>query len=112
MNWEDEDLEWLQDPTLAEDAQRGQDEYMSSWDRLYKCLVKYPGLFKPSTISLSRFKWVYILTTNRCFSSNWPAVCQMVPYADNVNHENVDSDFDCVDKEGKSLGLTPDQKEE
>jgi hypothetical protein len=36
----------------------------------------------------------------------------MVPFADNVNHENVDSDFDCVDKEGKSLGLTPEAKED
>jgi len=36
----------------------------------------------------------------------------MVPFADNVNHENVDSDFDCVDHEGKSLGITPEAKEE
>ena len=63
---------------------------------------------------MMQFKWVYILTTNRCFSSNWPAVCQMVPFADNINHENVDSDFDCVDRgdNNKSLGLTAEQKED
>lgn len=85
---------------------------MASWERLHRCLRNYKHLFPASSISLLRFKWVYILTTNRCFSSNWPAVCQMVPFADNVNHENVDSDFDCVDKEGKSLGLTPEAKED
>jgi len=38
----------------------------------------------------------------------------MVPFADNINHENVDSDFDCVDREDntRSLGLTPEQKED
>lgn len=38
----------------------------------------------------------------------------MVPFADNINHENVDSDFDCVDRgdNNKSLGLTAEQKED
>jgi hypothetical protein len=31
-----------------------------------------------------------MLTTNRCFGSNWPGVCCMIPYADLINHENVD----------------------
>jgi hypothetical protein len=38
-----------------------------------------------------------MLTTNRCFSSNWPGVCQMVPFADQINHENVDTNYDCLD---------------
>lgn len=28
MNWDDEDLEWLQDPTMAEDAEKGYEEFM------------------------------------------------------------------------------------
>ncbi len=44
-----------------------------------------------------RYKWVYILSANRCFSSNWPSVCQMVPFADQLNHENVDVNYDCLD---------------
>ena len=28
MNWEDEDLLWLQDPTLVEDAEKGLEEFM------------------------------------------------------------------------------------
>jgi len=74
MNWDEEDLEWLQDVTLAEDALRGQEEFMKSWERLYKVLCQYK-IFRPKDISMMQFKWVYILTTNRCFSSNWPAVC-------------------------------------
>jgi hypothetical protein len=27
MNWDDDSLEWLQDPTLAEDAAKGYDEF-------------------------------------------------------------------------------------
>lgn len=38
MNWDDDSLEWLQDPTLAEDAAKGYDEFTLQWDTLYKCL--------------------------------------------------------------------------
>ena len=54
-------------------------------------------VFPENAIGLNKFKYVYILTTNRCFSSPWPGVCLMVPFADYVNHENVDTGFDCVD---------------
>ena len=29
----------------------------------------------------------------------------MVPFADFMNHENVDTCFDCVDENGKSIGV-------
>jgi hypothetical protein len=45
MNWDDEDLEWLQDPTLVEDAEKGFDEFMVQWNTLYSCLRNYPHLF-------------------------------------------------------------------
>jgi len=48
---------------------------LQQWDTLYKCLRKYPDLFPESAIGLGKFKWVYILTTNRCFGSIWPGVC-------------------------------------
>lgn len=69
-------------------------------------------MFPESSIGLNKFKWVYILTTNRCFGSNWPGVCQMVPFADYVNHENVDTGFDCVDKDGVSLEIKRERDEE
>ena len=75
MNWDEEDLEWLQDPTLVEDAEKGYDEFMVQWNTLYTCLRRYPELFKEGDISMNKFKWVYILTTNRCFGSNWPGIC-------------------------------------
>lgn len=108
MNWEDEDLEYLQDPTLVEDAEKGQDEFFTQWEQLYKVLKQYPDLYRENDISLNKFKYVYIVTTNRAFSSNWPGVSLMVPYADYMNHENVDTHFDCVDAEGKSLGVKVD----
>jgi hypothetical protein len=85
---------------------------MKSWEKLHRVLKEYKDLFKPSAISLLAFKWVYILATNRCFSSNWDEVCQMVPFADNINHENVDSDFDQIDEAGASLGLKQEEVEE
>ena len=70
---------------------------MQTWNKLYKCLSRYPELFKPETIGFNKFKWVYILTMNRCFASNWPCVSQMVPFADQINHENVNVYYDCHD---------------
>jgi len=36
----------------------------------------------------------------------------MVPFADYVNHENVDTGFDCVDSEGKSYELKKSEEED
>lgn len=110
MNWDDEDLEWLQDPTLIEDAEKGQDEFFTQWEQLYTVLRQYPDLYDEQDITMNKFKYVYMVTTNRAFSSNWPGVSLMVPYADFLNHENVDTCFDCVDDEGKSLGIKEEEK--
>lgn len=59
---------------------------------------------------MNKFKYVYIVTTNRAFSSNWPGISLMVPYADYLNHENVDTSFDCVDGFGVSVGIQDDSK--
>ena len=34
----------------------------------------------------------------------------MVPYADFINHENVDTGFDCIDKDGKTIGAIEDEE--
>jgi len=61
------------------------------WRNLFDVLKKYPEYFPDEeAISFETYKWVYMLTTNRCFGSNWPGVCAMIPYADFINHENVD----------------------
>ena len=46
---------------------------------------------------MSKFKYVYMITTSRAFSSNWHGMSILVPFADYMNHENVDTGFDCVD---------------
>ena len=88
---------------MAGDAVQGYDEMIEQWNALYKVLHNYPELFPEADIGLNKFKWLYIMTTNRCFSSNWPGNSQMMPFADYINHENVDTHFDCVDDEGYSL---------
>lgn len=35
----------------------------------------------------------------------------MVPFADYVNHENVDTGFDCVDENGVSLNTRKEQED-
>lgn len=112
MNWNEEELEWLQDESLVSDAEKGYDDFLAQWDKLYRCLKKYPELFQPQDISLAKFKWVYILLTNRCFGSNFLGNYQMVPFADNINHENVDTGFDCVDEKGESLQSEAERDEE
>ena len=91
LNWDDEDLDWLQDPTLKTDAQLQYKQLIMFWRNLFDVLKKYPEYFPDEeAISFETYKWVYMLTTNRCFGSNWPGVCAMIPYADFINHENVD----------------------
>ena len=77
--------------------------FLNSWNKLYKCLSLYPDFFKEEFISLYKYKWIYILTTNRCFGSNWASVCAMIPFAELINHENVDVQYDYLDIEGKSI---------
>jgi hypothetical protein len=102
--WDEEELEELQDPTLSCEVQKQFDDMMTAWNRLYEVLVKYPEVFRAQSISFHRYKWVATLGTTRCFASNWPCVCQMVPFADQLNHENVDVHYDCIDpKSGESF---------
>lgn len=54
-------------------------------------------MFQPSSIQFNRFKWVYIIAASRCFSSSWGGVSQMIPFADQINHENVNVTYDCKD---------------
>ena len=74
-------------------------------------LVQYPDLFLEKDITMNKFKYVYILTINRAFSSPWPGVSLMVPYADFLNHENVDLGFSCVDAEGVAFPDLRDPEE-
>jgi hypothetical protein len=32
MNWSDNDLEWLQDSTLSDDAAKGYEDFSMQWD--------------------------------------------------------------------------------
>ena len=50
---------------------------------------------------------VYILAASRTFSSNWNGVSQMIPFADQLNHENVNCTYDCRDKKSGVLIKTP-----
>ena len=39
MNWDEDDLDWLQDPTLKQEAEKAYNEMMDTWNRLYEVLV-------------------------------------------------------------------------
>jgi len=47
LNWDEEDLEYLQDPTLMLEAEKQYGDLMESWNTLYKVLVLHPDIFKP-----------------------------------------------------------------
>jgi hypothetical protein len=97
---------------LETDAERCYDEFLTQWDKLYKVLRKYPEQFAERDIALSKFQWVYILLTNRCFGSNFLGIYQMTPFADFLNHENVDTGFDCVNEKGESIYSLKERDEE
>lgn len=83
---------------------------MQSWNKLFEVLNKYPDVFKPSSISFNRYKYVYIVSASRTFSSNWDGVSQMVPFADLINHENVNSSYDCRDQKSGEY-IQPNEEE-
>ena len=112
MSWNEDDLEWLQDPTLATDAEKQYSDFHFAWNALYKVLSQYPAYFSEESIGLYRYRWVSTLTTNRCFGSSWPHVCAMIPYAEFINHENVNVQYDYIDKEGKSIEYKEEKKKE
>lgn len=76
---------------------------MQGWSRMYNVLSEYPEYFSEDSISMSAYEWVYVLLTNRCFSSPWMQNCQMVPFADTINHENTDVHYECCDLQGKPI---------
>ena len=98
MNWDDDELASLQDAALLEEAECAQDEFFDQWSQLYTVLKRYsPDLFSEKDITMSKLKYVYMITTSRAFSSNWLGMSILVSFADFMNHENVDTSFDCVD---------------
>ena len=42
FNWDESDVEWLQDATLQGDANKQYQDFLNSWEKLYKCLSRYP----------------------------------------------------------------------
>ena len=42
LAWDEDSLQELQDPMLAKEAEKGFNELMESWNRLYEVLNKYP----------------------------------------------------------------------
>jgi len=70
---------------------------------MYGVLTKYPEHFNEQSIAMPVFTWVYVLLTNRCFASPWYNNSHMVPFADFINHENVDVYYECCDMEGKAI---------
>jgi len=68
LNWDDEEIDEVQDKILIDDAQKEFEEISTCWNKFYNCLSKYPMFFKQETISFSQFKWAYILIYTRLFS--------------------------------------------
>lgn len=94
---------------MKQEAENQYEEYQVSWNNLYKTLQKYPEMYSEEDINMYKYKWVYMLTTNRCFGSNWPGVCSMIPLAEFLNHENVNVQYDYIDKEGQSIIVKEDK---
>ena len=107
-NWEDEELEELQDETLVADCESYYKDCMNHWNRMYKVISQYPEHFKEEFIGFNSFKWIWILLTNRCFSSAWNLTA-IVPFAEFLNHENVNVSYDCL-IDGKTRGKEDVQK--
>ncbi len=68
LNWDDEEIDEVQDKMLISDAQQEFQEISQSWSEWYSCLQQHPGFFREETISFGMYKWAYVLIYTRLFS--------------------------------------------
>lgn len=103
MLWTEDELSEFQDAVLKATIIQYRKDFDEEWELCYKTFQNYekyfPGLSDPS--KKDHFQTVFIRAFNsvvtRCFGWGLPCTT-MVPFADFINHHNVDSSYEFVSR--------------
>jgi hypothetical protein len=90
---------------LKKDIKHYRDEFEDEWSLIFNCLKtngytkEYPGIDDPEKEpELKRlFTKSFVSVVTRCFGWGLPRT-SMIPFADCINHHNVDSTYELIHK--------------
>jgi hypothetical protein len=105
--WSSDQLEELQDDSLTLRARRKRLQLNTMFDRSVLPLInKYPSLFPSDEFTYEDFKFSWYSVQARAFGRRlcWTA---MVPFADCLNHSNVQTKYDYNIDENGNFRLYP-----
>lgn len=91
--WSGDDFKELQNYQIYKEASEENECLKRSWNDLYKILAKYPQYFPKHMLIYDIYIWIWELLCSRIFNSKINTT-SFVPFAELVNHENVDSHYD------------------
>ena len=110
--WSDDELAELQDAVLIANIKAYRRDFEEEWDQVYKLLHKnkyddiIPGISDVERKDSLRedYIWAFCGVVTRCFG--WGLPCTMMaPFADTINHHNVDSSYDIIKSEWRPISL-------
>ena len=89
-NWTENEINEMQDKRFIEYVFSEKKEILACWDELESVIKNFPNLFPHNIVNIGSFTEFWALSSSRCFCSK-ARLSTFAPYADFVNHENVDS---------------------
>ncbi len=104
MTWSEDELTEFQDQVLKATILNYKKEFEEEWILVKKALDLYPNLFpgiKDQELyddMHKLFTRAFINVVTRCFGWGLPCTT-MVPFADFINHHNVDSSYELISKD-------------
>ena len=104
MIWSEDELTEFQDQVLKATILNYKKEYEEEWTLVKQTLDLYPALFNGITDPEQQgkmyklFTRAFINVVTRCFGWGLPCTT-MVPFADFINHHNVDSSYELISRD-------------
>ena len=112
MLWNDSELLQFQDAVLIDNIRGYKKDFDLEWELMYDVLFTskseniIPGICEKSKKEQLKkdFTWAFCSAVTRCFGWGLPCT-MMIPFADTINHHNVDSSYDIIKAEWRTLPL-------
>ena len=97
VDWSDAEVAELQDPNFQADIAFRRDREMRFSGALHSCLLQYPDIFEPESVTIEKVKWNWKILSTRGFGDCTPNGA-LIPLTDFFNHGNVNTLYYYGDK--------------